>query len=42
MMGLTVISTASMVGTLVGLLAPAPVLLATLGLTVLIVKTLIM
>ena len=42
MMGLMVTSTASMGGTLAGLLAPAPVLLATLGLMVLIVKTLIM
>jgi hypothetical protein len=41
-MGLTVTFTASMGETLVGLLAPAPVLLATLGLMVLIVKTLIM
>jgi hypothetical protein len=42
MMGLTVIFTASMGETLVGLLAPAPVLLATLDFMVLIVKTLIM
>jgi hypothetical protein len=41
-MGLMVTSTASMGGTLVGLLAPAPVLLATLDLMVLVVKTLIM
>ena len=38
-MGLTVTSTASMGGTLAGLLAPAPALLATLGLPVLIVST---
>ena len=42
MMGLMVTSTASMGGTLVGLLAPAPALLATLGFMVIIVKTLIM
>jgi hypothetical protein len=41
-MGLTVTSTASMGGTLAELQDLAPVLLATLGLMVLIVKTLIM
>ena len=42
MMGLTVASTASMGGTLVALQDLAPVLLATLGFMVFIVKTLIM
>ena len=42
MMGLMVTSTASMGGTLVGLQDLAPVLLATLGFMVIIVKTLIM
>ena len=42
MLGLMVTSTASMGETLVGLLAPAPALLATLDFMVLIVKTLIM
>jgi hypothetical protein len=42
MMGLMVTSTVSMGVTFLGLLAPAPAHLATLGLMVLIVKTLIM